>query len=198
MCRKWQPTQYSWLENPMDRGILWQATVHGLQSRKRLGDWAAARECDKLARKGRTAKKLPAWPEARLVGAVARTSRETAIRCWCGCLHVLNSFSHVQLFATLWTAACRLLCSWDSAGKNTGVGCHFLLQGIFLIQGSNPHLLCLSHWQAGSLPLALSGKPRMLWADTSDSDIVSYCEHASYLYPFQEHGGRHHYPSCLR
>ena len=33
-------------------------------------------------------------------------------------------------------------------------GCHTLLQGIFLMQGSNPHLLCLLHWQAGSLPLA--------------------------------------------
>ena len=32
----------------------------------------------------------------------------------------------------------RLLCSWDFPGKNTGVGCHFLLQGIFLTQGSNP------------------------------------------------------------
>ena len=31
----------------------------------------------------------------------------------------------------------------DSPGKNTGVGCHFLLQGIFLTQGSNLHLLCL-------------------------------------------------------
>ena len=31
----------------------------------------------------------------------------------------------------------RLLCSWDFTGKNTGVGCHFLLQGIFLIQGLN-------------------------------------------------------------
>ena len=31
----------------------------------------------------------------------------------------------------------RLLCPWDSPGKNTGVGCHFLLQGIFLTQGSN-------------------------------------------------------------
>ena len=44
------------------------------------------------------------------------------------------------------------LCPWDSPGKNTGVGCHFLLQGIFLTQGSNlglPHcrqiLYCLSH-----------------------------------------------------
>ena len=34
----------------------------------------------------------------------------------------------------------RLLCPWDSAGKCTGVGCHALLQGIFLTQGSNPGL----------------------------------------------------------
>ena len=33
----------------------------------------------------------------------------------------------------------------DSPGKNTGVGCHALLQGIFLTQGSNPSLLCLLH-----------------------------------------------------
>ena len=45
----------------------------------------------------------------------------------------------------------------DSPGKNTGVGCHALLQGIFLTQGSNPCLLCLLHWQAGSLPLAPLG-----------------------------------------
>ena len=31
----------------------------------------------------------------------------------------------------------------DSPGKNTGVGCHFLLQGIFLTQGSNPGLFCI-------------------------------------------------------
>ena len=36
--------------------------------------------------------------------------------------------------------------------------CHALLQGIFLTQGSNPRLLQLLHWQAGSLPLAPSGK----------------------------------------
>ena len=35
----------------------------------------------------------------------------------------------------------RLLYPWDSPGKNTGVGCHFLLQGIVPTQGSNPHLL---------------------------------------------------------
>ena len=42
----------------------------------------------------------------------------------------------------------------DSPGKNTGVGCHSLLQGIFPIQGSNPGLL---HWQAYSLPLSHQG-----------------------------------------
>ena len=37
----------------------------------------------------------------------------------------------------------RLLCPWDFLGKNTGVGCHFLLQKIFLTQGLNSNLLCL-------------------------------------------------------
>ena len=45
----------------------------------------------------------------------------------------------------------------DSPGKNTGVGCHFLLQGIFLTRGSNWHLLCLLHWQTVSLPLSHLG-----------------------------------------
>ena len=39
------------------------------------------------------------------------------------------------------------------SGKDHGVDCHFLLQGIFLIQESNLYLLCLLHWQADSLPL---------------------------------------------
>ena len=39
-----------------------------------------------------------------------------------------------------WTVAYQALCLWDFPGKSTGVGCHFLLQGIFLTQGSNPGL----------------------------------------------------------
>ena len=46
----------------------------------------------------------------------------------------------------------RLRCPWDFPGKNTGVGCHFLLQGVFPMQGSNPHLLRLLLWQVDSLP----------------------------------------------
>ena len=38
---------------------------------------------------------------------------------------------------------CQLLCPWNFPGKNPAVGCHFLLQGIFLTQGLN---LCLLHW----------------------------------------------------
>ena len=48
-----------------------------------------------------------------------------------------------QSCPTLWPHGLqptRLLRPWDSLGKNTGVGCHFLLQGIFPNQGSNPGL----------------------------------------------------------
>ena len=58
----------------------------------------------------------------------------------------------------LWSA--RLLCPSDFPG-NTGVGSRFLLQGIFLTQGSNPHLLSLPHWQADSLLLSHLGSPQM-------------------------------------
>ena len=44
----------------------------------------------------------------------------------------------------------KFLCPWDSSGKNTGVGCHALLQGIFLTQGSKQYLLHILHWQADS------------------------------------------------
>ena len=53
--------------------------------------------------------------------------------------------------ATPWTLARQApLCPWDFPGKNTGVGGHFLLQGIFPTQGSNPPVLLgkqiLYHW----------------------------------------------------
>ena len=64
----------------------------------------------------------------------------------------VKPLSHVRLFATPWMVAYQAPRSMDSLGKNTGVGCHFLLQGIFLTQGSNLSLLHLLHWQAGSLP----------------------------------------------
>ena len=44
----------------------------------------------------------------------------------------------------------------DFLGKNTGVGCHFLLQGIFPTRGANPRLL---HWQADALLLSYQESP---------------------------------------
>ena len=74
-----------------------------------------------------------------------------------GCVQAL---SRVWLFVALWTAHASLLCQWDFPGKGTGMGCHFLLQGIFPTQGLNLCLLRSStgrwilyhwrHWEASS------------------------------------------------
>ena len=78
---------------------------------------------------------------------------------WCVCA-VLNGFSCVQLCAIPWTIA-----HWApsvhgiSQGKNIGVGCHFLLQGILLTQGSNLCFLWLLPCQSVSLPLEPPEKP---------------------------------------
>ena len=72
------------------------------------------------------------------------------------CVSVCSVVSDSLWPRELWPA--RLLCPWDVPGKNTGVGCHFLLQGIFLTQRWNLHLLHLLHWQSDSLPLSLLGR----------------------------------------
>ena len=95
---------------------------------------------------------------------------------WCP-LHSKNSTAMVVLVPgsphvlSSVTQSCPILCDPircslpDSSvhgmfpGKNTGMGYHFLLQGIFPTQGLNSHLSCLLHWQADSLPLAPRGKP---------------------------------------
>ena len=60
---------------------------------------------------------------------------------------VLSLFSHVWLFAILCTVVSRLLCPWDSPSKTIEVDYHFLFQGIFPIQGSNPSLPHLLHYR---------------------------------------------------
>ena len=54
-------------------------------------------------------------------------------------------FSGVRLCATPWTVVLQAPLPWDSPGKNIGLGCHGLFQGIFLAQGLNLRLLCLLH-----------------------------------------------------
>ena len=101
-----------------------------------------------------------------------------------GDMCVLSHFSCVPLFENLWTVAHQVpLCPWYSPGKNTGVGCHAFLQGIFRIHGMNLCLLCLLHWQENchlrsftedsqgllSLPCSSSGKESACNAGNSGS-----------------------------
>ena len=66
---------------------------------------------------------------------------------------VLVTHSCPTLF-DLWTViAYQAPLSMGFSSKNIGVGAHALLQGIFPTQGSNLSLLCLLHWQLGSLQL---------------------------------------------
>ena len=60
-----------------------------------------------------------------------------------GCM--LSRFSRVRLFVTPWTVACHTPLSTGFYRQEYWSGCHALLQGIFPIQGSNPHLLWLLH-----------------------------------------------------
>ena len=53
----------------------------------------------------------------------------------------------------------RLLCPWDFPGNSTGVDCHFLLQGIFPTQGSNPGLL---HRRQTLYHLSHQGSPKVV------------------------------------
>ena len=77
---------------------------------------------------------------------------------WGQLLQFLHKYMLTKCLLNLWSISCsvvfdslrhhglqsaRLLCPWNSPGKNTVVGSHSLLQGIFLTQGSNPGLL---HW----------------------------------------------------
>ena len=59
--------------------------------------------------------------------------------------------------------------------RNTGVGSHSLFQGVFPTQGLNQHLLCLLHWQAGSLPSAPPGKPKHILAAYKIPKIQCNC-----------------------
>ena len=97
-------------------------------------------------------------------------SRPSVIMCTC----MLSFFSHVQLFVihtpstrhipphpTPTTMDCSLQAplSMGFSRQEYWSGCHFLLQRIFLIQGSKLFLLCFLPWQSSSLLLELSGKP---------------------------------------
>ena len=89
------------------------------------------------------------WVSSAITGYVLFTPRGHMVNFLFLLQLLLLSCYHAQLFCDP-----RLLFPWNFPGKNTGVGCHFLLQGIFLTQGLNPSV---PHWQADSLPLSHQG-----------------------------------------
>ena len=136
----------------MDRGC-WHAVVHGVaKSRTWLSEWTVLNWIQKdtcipifIAVLFTTARK---WKQFKC----------TLIDEWIKILYIyayMHVFSvisimydHVWLFESPWPVAYQVLCLWYSSDKNTGVGCHALLQGIFLNQGSNLCLLNLLHsWE---------------------------------------------------
>ena len=61
----------------------------------------------------------------------------------------------------------RLLCPWDSPGKNTRVDCHFLLQRIYPTQGLNTRLICFGRqtlhlWATWGTPKPLCTVPLIM------------------------------------
>ena len=77
----------------------------------------------------------------------------------------------------------RLLCPWDSPDKNTGVGCHALLQGIFLTQGLNPCLLSLLHCRWILYHWANEGSPSLIVQVWQEETIGILCLRRQLLPP---------------
>ena len=101
----------------------------------------------------------PSFPICEIIWGESKKIEETKIskeESVCVCVRI-QSFSAVS-------DSLRWYCPPGSSvlgtpQERTQVGCHVLLQGIFLTQGSSLYLLCLLHWQVGSLPRAPPGKP---------------------------------------
>ena len=105
------------------------------------------------------------------------------------CLYYTFVLSHlsVQLCATPWTVALQTPLSMGSSpGKNTRVGCHSLLQGIFS-RGSNPCLLGLLHWQMSALAPAPPGKPQIIHlVDPKPNTSLLPLSHAHPAFPLAQ------------
>ena len=138
----------SFLENPMDRGP-WQITVHRVaKSHSKKHDWSdlAAAASLHIALHKQIFLLLrdfpfclrPDWNWLLKSGWIPLSKAEKTST-WVISTYMCVCTKSLQL--------CLTLC--DPMGKDTGVGCHVLLQGIFLTQGRSPHLLCLLHWDVG-------------------------------------------------
>ena len=100
--------------------------------------------CSPLYRHGAAVSLRTSCPPSRMEEEKKQRSRPVQVKSLpftCACV-----LSHLWLFVTPWTVALQAPLSMDYPGKNTRVGCHFLLQGAYLTQESN---LCIQHLLAG-------------------------------------------------
>ena len=149
--------------------MVWLAGPHASLERKRwelrqVGFMTASlsapipQNCT-IASSGRSAQWLLCWPVLENTLGENWPASTPSLPSYLTQPHTVCCAKLLPSYPALWTVPQESLCPWDSPGKNTGVGCYAFLQGIFLTQGSNSHLLCILHWQVGSLPLAPPGKP---------------------------------------
>ena len=80
--------------------------------------------------------------------------------------------SHIRLFATLRTVAHQAPLSMGFSRQEYWSGGQFLLQEIFPTQGSNLHLLCLMHWQAGSLRVGHRGSSQYIPHKSGQDHVI--------------------------
>ena len=92
----------------------------------------------------------------------ARTLERVAISFSNACMHA-KSLPSCPTLRPCGQQPTRLLCPWNSPGKNPGVGCHSLLQGIFLTQRSNPRLFCLLHCRQILYPTSHLGSHHFIY-----------------------------------
>ena len=134
------PLQYSCLVHPMNRGAWW-ATVHGGHKRVDM-TWrldSSDNPCECVE------------PALLVRGEAGREGSLKEVLLKCACVQSCLTFMWV-----LGLLPSRLLRPWNFPSRNTGVGCHFLLQGILPTQGLNLRLWhflhCgqfLYHWATG-------------------------------------------------
>ena len=113
---------------------------------------------------------LSALPQPR-VGCCPREQGHLELCVLCA---VLSCFSCEQFYATLWTVDRQA-----PLGKNTGVGCYALLQGIFPTQGSNRCVLRRLHWRGGFFT------PSATWVLPVVTSTVTFQRRSLPVYLFQ-------------
>ena len=164
------PLQCSYLENPRDGGAWW-AVIYGVAQSQTWLKWLSSIQNSQIWKNSvRNFVKVLRFRKYGRMDIVAHKPSLMIIEEWIFlCVQSENTWvfteiltvcyllSHVRLFVTPWTIACQA--PWNSAGKNTRVGSHSLLQGIFPDPGIEPRSPTL---EADSLPSERPGTPKCL------------------------------------